>query len=287
MHRHLHGGQIKPRPGRRIQLEHAHKHGGHPLAVANAQALDGLQRQQRVKALHDRDRATHLDHGHAVAQRRSMVERRGGEVVAVGVVAKQRRQQFHQHGALTRRCFGQRPQHALGPPGGARGIQHVCALQRRGGGTRGLDRTLCGPIAVTQPRVALAKAKAACGLGQLLDQARLQYLHACRIDKQVSPTVGHDVGDFIGRQTRADQRVVHATAVQAKTQLQQLTAIAHHHGHMVARLQSQTGHQMGHLVGALIELGKRDLLAALAHLKRDFVRLYVGRLKGKQHQFDP
>jgi hypothetical protein len=62
---------------------------------------------------------------------------------------------------------------------------------------------------------------------------------------------------------------------------QQLPAIAHQNSHMVAGLQSQARHHMGHLVGTGVELAKSDALATFTHLKGDFLRVCGERLNGE------
>ena len=116
--------------------------------MGDATALNGLQSQQCIKSLHDRNGSSHFDYRHAVAKWCSMVKRCGRQVMTVGVITKQWCQQFHQHGVLSCCRLRQRPQDTLGTSCCARGVKHVAALQSLFDGRGGLLCTLRHPISV-------------------------------------------------------------------------------------------------------------------------------------------
>ena len=59
------------------QLEQAAEHGGYPLAVGDAVALNQGEGGFSVETLHDHGLPAQLEHAHRVAQWRGVVQRRG------------------------------------------------------------------------------------------------------------------------------------------------------------------------------------------------------------------
>jgi hypothetical protein len=83
MHRHLHRRQVVPQANVVGQLEQAHEHRRHPLAVRDAVALDAAAANVRRRSCSiTNTAAAELDDRHAMAQRRGVVQRRRRQVAA-------------------------------------------------------------------------------------------------------------------------------------------------------------------------------------------------------------
>ncbi len=130
MHGEPLAGQVVGLPHARVELEHAHEHGGHPLAVRDPVALDRGQRPFGVEALHQDDRAAQGVHRLGEAQRRRVVDRRGGQVHGVPVEAVQGDDARHHRGEFAHGTAGERFADPLGPSGGPGGVQHVVAARQ-------------------------------------------------------------------------------------------------------------------------------------------------------------
>ena len=106
------------------ELEHPHEHGRHPLAVRGAVALDRRQRALGVEPLHHHDGAAERLDQRREAQRRGVVERRGGEVDGLRRRSRRGRRRGSRLSGSSIAPLRHRRPHALRPPGGARGVEH-------------------------------------------------------------------------------------------------------------------------------------------------------------------
>ena len=123
------------------QLQHAHEHGRHQLRLRDLVFLDQLQKFLGVEMLHDDGGAAERDRHHVEAQGSGVIERRRRQIDAVGRhaahVGAENSEKRVRH--IDRIVF-ELLLDALGPPGGARRIQHVVAghfIRYRRGRLRG------------------------------------------------------------------------------------------------------------------------------------------------------
>ena len=133
-------------PNRLGQLEHPHEHRRHELGVGDAVGLDQPQHGLGVELSHEDRRGTDAVDRHGVVHSGGVIQRCGGEVhagpahpVAVG-------QRHLQHrlrpGAVA--VGRQRPADGLGPPRGARRIEHLRPVRHRRRVARRRQRVLVG-----------------------------------------------------------------------------------------------------------------------------------------------
>ena len=133
-------GQIVALPLRLGQPQQPHEHCGHPLAVGHPVTVDECQARGRVEAFHDHAGAAATLHHVVVAQRRRMIERRGGQVDGVRADLVQGHPALEQLRDRARRCAGAGGAHPFRPSCGAGGIQHLGPL----GGIRRQSFRLAG-----------------------------------------------------------------------------------------------------------------------------------------------
>ncbi|MNE45533.1 hypothetical protein D3C80_1398190 [compost metagenome] len=123
MHGALVAGQVVALALFRRQLEQAHEHGRHPLAVGDAVALDVRQGLALVELLHEHHGGAEVMQVQREAHGRGVVQRRGGQVDAFAVVAEQLDHRAD-CGVLADLHLRQGAQDALRPAGGAGAVHH-------------------------------------------------------------------------------------------------------------------------------------------------------------------
>jgi len=231
------------------QLEHAAEHGGNPLAVGDAVALDQRQRGLGVKTLHDHGLPAEFEHAQCVAQRRGVVQRRGRQIDGVLVHA-------HDAGGSQRLGVGlaaqrggpQGLEHALGPARGTRGIQQVAAQRAVGkvcrralqGLQRGRQRRRLRRGFVHRPARQRMDGLQFSELGQGL----VRYHH------QPRAAVLHDVGHLGWRQVGAEHGGIQARLPGRQGQGQDFDTVFQHHRETLACLQPLGMEPLRHLQGA-------------------------------------
>jgi hypothetical protein len=114
------------------QAQHADEHGGDELGVGHPVALDHLEALAGIEPLHHHHRGPEALHRHRVDQRGRVVQRGRAQVHRAGAdpaLGGQRLGQQDRRGrGIAQRRARQHLAHTLGPPGGARGVQHLPAL---------------------------------------------------------------------------------------------------------------------------------------------------------------
>jgi len=236
------------------------------------------------KMLHDDDGAAEALGGHAPAERRGVIERRGREIDRILVEAVEK---LGEHGETCRLVdlrAGQRMPDALGPARGARGIEHVGAGGFVGDGRRG-EGVAGGLVSLVAHDVA-ADAIAALDLrdelfGDELGGDRLQRL---RGKEDARAAIADDIGDFARRQARGNAGVIEAGALRGPADLEVADVVVHEDRDGVAGLQARVAKEMGELVRTLVELLERHGLAGRGHdvgrFRRRLLRVNKGMHQG-------
>ncbi len=286
MHRDLQRRHIGLRPHLRWQLEHAREHGRHQLGVGDAVLGQQGQVMRWVEVLHDHHRAAVADGQADVGQRRRVVERCRRQVAHALLALPQLVQKAEQRQRLAGRGLGQRPQDALGPAGGARGIQH-----RRAQGFVGDRRVRAGRHGagvVGHPgraRPALHASTAAHhqaqghlrAVGQGL--ARHRQLVG-RGDQQARFAVVEDVGQLVGLQVAIDAGVVQPAALTGDAGLHIAAVVLHEHGVVAQPLQAGATQQVRQAVAAGFQRAIGHGLAAAGHDEGGAVGKFLGVCAG-------
>ncbi len=262
-------------PHRVGQLEKAHEHGRHELAVRDLVLADERQEFLGVEMLHDHRGAAQPHDAHVEAQRRRVIERRRRQVDRVLVhaveLARDRRQRIVE---IDRLRLDHR-QHALGPPGGARRIEHVVAGGLVGDRRRGKARDRFFPRVVARDRavdhVALFDAP------QERRQLGGRGGEVVRGDEQPGAAVGHDVVDLGRREPRADGGVDQARALGAPADLEEPRIVLQEQRDVVAGLEAERAEKLRDAVGLLVELPVGHRLARCRPLCRRACRGGSGR----------
>ena len=262
MHRRAHGRDIVPGAHRLGQLQHPHEVGRHELACVAAMLLDQSQGGLGVEPLHDHHRAADPLDGHAPAQGRGVIERRRRQIDAVLAEAEQRLDHHLQGVRRVDRPAGQRRLDALGPPGGAGGIEHV-GTGRLVGDRRGRQ-------------LAQRLFQAGVGRGRPADHVQLhardqgrqfvrQRRQGGRGDQDLGPAILDDVGDLGRRQLGRDTGVVEPGPLGRPGDLEVAGIVLHHQGDDVAWPQAQRAEEVRALVRSLVELAIGHRLAGAGH----------------------
>ena len=201
------------------QLQEAHEHGRHELGVRDLVLADEPQEFLGVEMLHDHRGAAQPHDAHVEAQRRRVIERRRRQIDRVLVHAVELAGDRQQRIVEVDRLRLDHRQHALGPPGGARRIEHVVARDLVGDRRCGKARHRRFPGFVARDRAVDHEARV-----DALEQRRELGRRGGKVfrgDEQPGAAVGHDVVDFGRRQPRADGGVDQARALGAPADLEE------------------------------------------------------------------
>ena len=207
----------------RRQLEHADEHRRHDLRGRHLVSLDEREELLGIEVLHHDDGRAETLRRHREAQRRGVVERRGGEVHRRGVDAEEHRHEPGQRRHRAERRTGQRRLHALGPSRRARRVEHVVALDSVGewlggiAGDRGFERLVSVDDAVEHQLEADVRDRQLGGLLCLV----------CGRDEDLCFAVVDDVLELGGREPRARGRVVEAGVVRAPRDREEQRVVLH------------------------------------------------------------
>ena len=264
------------------ELQHAHEHRRHPLAVGDAVALDQRQRLLGVEVLHDHRGAAEAHHRHVEAQRRGVIERRGREVDRVGTEAVERRRDVEQRRWRVDRLVEQLGLDALRPPGGARGIEHVAPGALVGEARRRLrgQRVFPGfvPDQHTAHRVAMPQGRVpAEQRGGLAGEAGGD-------DEQLCAAVADDVLGFRRRQARAHGGEEQPGALRRPENLEIACVVVEQQRDRVAALEAEAAEQLRALVGARFELAVGHDLARVRHSVGGLFGVAAGVMEGVKHR---
>ena len=185
------------------QLEQAHEHRRHDLAVGDPVRSTRRRYSSGVEVLHHHDGRPEADRRHAEAQRSGVVQRGRRQVHACPRDIPNSSCSSPSTGAARRlqRLGDERPGDALGQAGGARRVQHVGAGDAVGQRARGLggDGLLVAVVARRSRRRASASVVTPgvrrAHLGRLVGLV-------LRRDEDLRPAVAEDVRQLAARQSR-------------------------------------------------------------------------------------
>ena len=224
-----------------------------------------------VEPLHHHHRATEGLHAEHIGQRRGVVERGGRQVDAVGgqAIAVNR---LAGGEALGRGDLGQGAQDALGPPCRARGVEHGVAhpLLRQGFRRGAGQGVLVGLPAGDGP----AHHQADGAVGDQVGQGGGQVPLLVGGHQGLGPAVADDVGGLVGGQVAVDGGDVEPRPEARPDRVHEGQVVLHQDRDVVAPAQAPGPEELGHAVGALVEL-------AVGH-HRAGVGGDQGRLVGRQ-----
>ena len=222
-----------PRPRIGFELEHAHEHRRHQLAVGDAIFFDHRQIGFRVEAFHHHHGAAKAMHCHAVAQRGSVIERRRRQIHHVRRELIKHGDEIGQRVTAIERPFGQRPAHALGPAGGAAGIEHITPAAFIGNARCRLSR---------QRRIEIGKAGngATDGVARrnVGRRSRRNRAERGRRHQQLGARILYDVTGFIGGELGRHRDIDEAGALRAPADRQIIEAVGHQQCDRVAALEA-------------------------------------------------
>ena len=274
MDRAFEAGDIVVRANRFGQFEHAHKMRRHELAVGDPVVFDRRQRGLGIEPLHHHHGPADLVHGHRPAQRRGMIKRCGGQIAGVAGDPVSQHRQLDQHvGLIDRRVDRQWDLDPLGPPGGARRIEHVdpgALVGDRNGGQRG--ERLFGVHAQAQLRHLRGERR-----DLIEDRGQIR-----RAEQQLGRAVFQDIGHLGCSQAARDANEVDPGALKAPGQAEEPRVIFQTQRHGIAHPDPARAQQLRNLVRAAIELGIGYGLTARRHDDRGFVGMGAG-VNGRMH----
>ncbi len=266
----LHGADVVGGPDLLGQLQHAHEHGRDPLAVGRSVLLDEGEGLRRVEVLHDHDGRPEAQEVHAEGQRGGVVERGGGEVDGVLVRPEDEADQ-RGHGLRGAQWgAGEGGLDALGPTGGARGVEHRHAFDGAG--------RLLGGLGGEQVLQRLAAVDGAADRRQQVEAAELvhELRHLVglgrRGDQDPAARVLQDVAQLLGREAGADGRVVQPGVAGAPGQREVVDPVLQAEGDVVPGPQPERAEEVGQPTRRLVELGVGHHLARAPHHDRRVVR---------------
>ncbi len=229
--------------------------------MAHAVALDQREELLGVEAFHD-------DGGAAVAQRqvdrrlrRGVVQRRRREVDHARPVVPHRLQGAKERRELIGRGHGQRTQHALGPPRGARGIEHRAAerlvgdrcRRHAGDGALVIEERRILPAGIQHQQQFEARARGKRGERDFAQRARG--------DEHAREAVVHDERELAGIQVRVDAGVVESRALAGRTGLDVARVVLQEDRVVIEAPQALATKQMREPVGAGLDLAVTQAFA--------------------------
>ena len=260
------GRQVVARPVLLGELEEADEHRRHPLAVRGLEALDGLERAERVEPLHDDHGAAGLVRSNREAERGCVIQRRRRQVDHAGPVVV-----WHRCDApvlfgdveLPERLLGQRSQDALGPAGGARRVEHRVALGLVGDGRRRLVRhhAVVGVVA----RQRAAHDDPLFDTGRVIDHGFGDLRLGHRRDEDAGLTVVDDVAGLLGGEIGVHRGDVDARSKRRPGHVEELGAVVHEQRDVVASAESGSAERVRQAIGRGVELGPGRHLAGAGH----------------------
>ncbi len=258
----LHAADVVLRADVGGQLEHPDEHGGHPLAVGHAILLDGGEGRFGIEPVHhDHGPADRVGHP-AIAQRRCVIQRCGGQVDRGVVVAVHGREDRGVGvGHLVDLPFGHRCLDALRTAGGPGGVEHVGAARLVGAG---LCRRIGQDLVVTLEAVEIATPHdAATRAGEGLDLAGgrhgLDDRGAGEQDLRVA--VGENVVGLRRGEVVVDRGHVQTAAQGRPVHLEDVEVVGGDHGDVVAAPESEGVEVVGEPCRVLVQLSVGQYLA--------------------------
>jgi hypothetical protein len=237
----------------------------HPVAFDQAEVLLGIE------FLHD-------DHGSAVAdgqrdrgQRRRVVQRSRGQVGEPLPVPPQPAEEADQRERVTGRDVVQEPQDALGPAGGARGVEH--RRTQAFIGYRRVGEVAGRRLEVTKQAVVPGAIHDLAGGQPRALPRRLEGHIPARPggDQELGGAVVEDVGQLRRGQVGVDARVVQAGPLPRTAGLQVPVVVLHEDRVVIQTAQPPGAQQMGQPVGPGLILGVTDPLAGRGHDERGLI----------------
>ena len=261
----LEARQVVGRPHLGGELQHAHEHRGHELAVGDVVALDLGQALLGVEALHDDDRRADALDREAAHERGGVVERRGGQVRRRRA-GRVRRAVARERALVVRHepaGLGERPLDGLRPPRGPRGVEELAALGRV------LDRPVVERLDLA-PRVGrlVELAVAAEHDVDARDAAREpgdERALGDRGDEDPRAAVAQDVLDLVGAQVPVDRGVVEPGPLRGPRRLEEPLLVLHEDRDHLAAPQPERREEPRELAGATRQLAVGEDRAARAH----------------------
>ena len=278
----LQAGDVVLVPGLLGQLQHPDEHGRHELRVGDAViAAMAWKRLLGVEPLRHDDGGAEDLQGTGPAQRGRVVDRPGRQVHRVLVGAEEHAGQPGQGLArLGHLAVRQRRPDALGPAGGARGVQHGGAgrlVGERLGGSGG-DRVLVAAVPVDRAAVGQPER----GRRDLAgDRGRGRGLLG-RDDQRLRAAVGDDVGHLVRLEVPVDGGDVQAGADGGPVHLEGAQVVLGQQRHHVAGPQARVVQHVRQLDRAPLEVPVGERLAGAGHDRRDLVRRR-GRVRAWVH----
>ena len=249
-------GQVVSSPHILRQLQHAHEHRRHPLALGHPVAFDQAQGLLGVEFLrHHHAAAEGLDvedvvqRGGVIERRRRQVDGRRVDAIAVQFLA--------QVEAFAGADLEQRPDDALGPAGGAGAVEHRAAhplpLKRRR--WIGRQRVLIGFETIRrlvghQPDRAVRD--------QRQERRRPLALIPGR-HQRLGHAIVREIGRLIRRQIAVDGRDLQARAVRRPDRIHEAQVVLHVDSDVVAAPQAPVVQQVRQPVRARVLLRETDL----------------------------
>ena len=254
------------------QLQQPHEHRRHHLGVGDAVPLDRRAGPPRAskRSIITSGAAERVHHA-AEPQRRRVVDGRGREVDGVGVEAVERPEDRRRRCSPARRRRGRGSgwRDALGPAGGARGVQQVVAVrllgQRRRVGRR--QRR----VVRREPGQVARRTPAASGTSTAAAAWRPGRPCAAETTSALRPAVADDVGGLVRGEVVVDRRDVEPGAQRRPVDLVGLGGVVGEQRDHVPAPQARVVQVVGQPGAALVELGVGERPARAGHHQRGLV----------------
>ena len=236
--------------------------------------------------LHDHAGAAQVAHHQAEAQRGRVVEGGGGEVDRLRgrpalALDQQRQERVDVLDRLLEPLLGD----ALGPPGGAGGIEHVGAGAFVGDGLGGLFGDQRLPALVALGRAADHQQPGArTGVGRELRRPLGVLVGG---DEDLRAAVLDDVAGLFGREVARDGGVDDPGPVAGPQDLHELEPVLHQDGDALALPHAELAQGLGAAVRDVVELGVGQRLARARHRVGDLVGRCAGVMRRMLHGLLP
>ena len=247
------------------QFQHAREHGRHKLGVSDAILRDEIEEALLVEALHDDDRPAAPERAADPGQRRGVIERRRREIDLAFAKPPDIQPRGERRQRLIGRLIGQRTQHALGSPGGARGIEH-----RRS--ERLVANRRCGKLSGRLRQIAQARAcpgpiddETEFDLGAIAQRRERDLALRLRRDEHLRLAVVDDIGEFACGQKRIDGSVIEPGSLARRAALDEPRMVLHEDGVVVEPPEANRAQEMRQTVAARFELAIGDGFARSPH----------------------